>query len=82
MFGKTLKACVRPSKSGARPLALWKISLKPTLSVDRIVAVKILLDALAQDLEEVVDSINYGLMLIVGRFIQRRGYSFRTEAEA
>ena len=39
-------------------------------------------DALAQDLEEVVDSINYGLMLIVGRFIQRRGYSFRTEAEA
>lgn len=38
-------------------------------------------EALTDDLMEIVDSINQGLMLIVGRFIQRRGYSFRAEAE-
>jgi hypothetical protein len=37
--------------------------------------------ALTEEIAEVIVSINHGLMLIVGRFIQRRGYSFRREAE-
>jgi hypothetical protein len=38
-------------------------------------------DTLIQELGEIVDRINHGLMLIVGQFIQRRGYSFRSESE-
>ena len=36
---------------------------------------------LMEELAEIIDRINYGLMMIVGTFIQRRGYSFRQEAE-
>jgi hypothetical protein len=35
----------------------------------------------AEDLAEIVDSINNGLMTIVGRFIQARGFAFRQEVE-
>src|SRR6267143_4538562 len=36
--------------------------------------------ALADEIADIIVSINHGLMLIVGQFIQRRGYSFRQEA--
>ncbi len=36
---------------------------------------------LMEELGDIVERINYGLMMIVGTFIQRRGYSFRVEAE-
>jgi hypothetical protein len=39
-------------------------------------------DELTEHLGEVIDQINHGLMMIVGLFIQRRGYSFRPESEA
>jgi len=38
-------------------------------------------DSLSADLEDIVDRTNYGLMLIVGIFIQRRGFSYRQEPE-
>jgi hypothetical protein len=38
-------------------------------------------DTLTLELAETIDRINHGLMLIVGMFIQRRGYSFRLESE-
>jgi len=34
-----------------------------------------------EELGDIVESINYGLMMLVGTFIERRGYSFRQEAE-
>ena len=36
-------------------------------------------ETLQTELEEIVDRTNYGLMMIVGAFIQRRGFSFRQE---
>jgi hypothetical protein len=39
------------------------------------------IDALTLELNDVIDHVNHGLMLIVGTFIQGRGYSFRSERE-
>lgn len=36
---------------------------------------------LTKELGDVIETINYGLMMIVGTFIQRRGYAFRQETE-
>lgn len=36
---------------------------------------------LSEDIGDVIDSINHGLMLILGHFIQRRGHAFRREDE-
>jgi len=38
-------------------------------------------DELKKDMEEVIDRVNHGLMMIVRTYIQRRGYSFRKETE-
>ena len=39
-------------------------------------------DELIKDIGEIVDRVNYGLMMVVRTYIQRRGYAFRTEAES
>jgi hypothetical protein len=38
-------------------------------------------EELKEDLGDIIDRVNNGLMMIIGNFIQRRRYSFRTEVE-
>jgi hypothetical protein len=39
-------------------------------------------EELKKELGEIIGQVNHGLMMIVGSYIQRRGYSFRAEAES
>lgn len=38
-------------------------------------------DELMEHMGEIIDQVNHGLMMLVGAYIQRRGYPFRPEAE-
>jgi hypothetical protein len=36
---------------------------------------------LSKDIADIIEQLNYGLMMIVVTYIQHRGYAFRAEAE-